>query len=99
MVETLTAVAAAIGGVISKLAEWLGINDERVKDENEIAEMEIENAKLKRKYIEENAKLDYEASEARAKAAEKDKYTNEERIAFLQEYKDKQDKIAKNNLD
>lgn len=99
LVETLTEVAAAVGNVVSAFMSWIGLEDERVEAENKIADMQIENAKLNRRYIEENAKLDKEASDARAKAAEKDKYTNEERIAYLQEYADKQEQIAKNNLD
>jgi len=98
-VETLTEVAAAIGEVVSAFMVWLGIEDERVAAENHIAEMEANNAKLKRQYIEENAKLDQEASDARAKAADKESYTAKERLAFMEEYGEKQKKIAENNLD
>lgn len=98
-VEVLTKGAAAVGNFVSEIMKWMGINDKRVKDEQSIAEMEINNAKLKRDYVVQNSELELEASEARAKAAEKDKYTAQERIAFLQEYKSKQDQIAKNNLD
>lgn len=98
-VEILTKGAAAVGEFVSEIMNWMGINDKRVKDEQSIAELEINNAKLKRDYIVQNSELELQASEARSKAAEKDKYTAQERIAFLQEYKDKQDQIAKNNLD
>ena len=98
-VEVLTKGAAAVGNFVSEIMKWMGINDKRVKDEQSIAEMEINNAKLKRDYVVQNSELELQASEARAKAAEKDKYTAQERIAFLEEYKAKQDQIAKNNLD
>jgi len=83
MVEALTRVAAATGEAISGFMEWLGINDERVKAENKIADMEIRNQELKRQYIEENAKLDKEATDARAQASDKENYTAKERLAFI----------------
>lgn len=99
LVEVLTEVAAKIGNVISKFAEWAGINAKRVKDEQSIAEMEKTNAKLKAKYIEENSALELEASDLRDEAGKKDIYTAEQRIKLLQEYNKKQEKVAANNLD
>lgn len=97
-VETLTKVAAAIGSVVSGIMEFLGIANEAVKLENEIADQEQANDELRRKNIVENARLELEASEARAKAADKEKYSNEQRLAFAKEYATKQQEIAANNL-
>lgn len=97
-VEILTKAAAAIGGLVSGIMEFLGIAGEAVKLENEIADQEQANDELRRKNIVENARLELEASEARAKAAEKDKRSSEERLALMKEYAAKQQEIAANNL-
>ena len=98
-VETLTKVASGIGGVISAVMDFLGIASEQVELENQIAEMQADNAEKHRKNIVENSKLELEASEARAKVAEKDKYSAEERLKFAKEYAEKQKEIAANNLE
>ena len=97
-VEILTKAAAAIGGLVSGIMEFLGIAGEAVKLENEIADQQQANDELRRKTIVENARLELEASEARAKAADKEKYSNEQRLAFAKEYATKQQEIAANNL-
>ena len=98
LVEVLTKVAGAIGGAISSFMQFIGIAGEAAALESTIAEMEQANDALRRKNIVENARLDLEASEARAKASEKDKRSSEERLALINEYAAKQQQIAANNL-
>jgi len=98
-VEVLTKGAAAIGEFAGSVMKWLGISDQRVEDENKLAEMQIQNAELNRKYIVENSELERDAMHLKSEAAKKDQYTAQERLDMLQEYSDKQKQIAANNKD
>lgn len=99
LVESITAGMAVIGSAISGIMEFLGIAPEMTKAENEIADLQASNAEQHRQNIIENSKLELEASEARAKAADKEHYTAEERLAYAKEYAEKQKEIAANNLE
>lgn len=96
-VEVLTGVAAKISAVIGAIMDFLGIGNEMKDLEGEIAQMQEENDELHRQNIVRNSELELQASEARANAADKEKYTNEERLKFAKEYQALQLEIAKNN--
>ena len=59
-----------------------------------LAKAENDIIKRERLFTVERAKLEAEVSELKAKAAEKDKYTNKERLAYLDEALKKEKKIA-----
>ena len=67
--------------------------------EKELTKAEQDLAKRKREILVENKKLELEGSEARAKIAEKDKYTAEQRLAFLNTYTANYKKQLENNLE
>lgn len=97
-VEVVTAGMAWVGNAIGGVMEFLGISNDMIKAEIDIATLEQSNAEEHRRILTENAQLELDASEARQKAADKDKYTAQERLKFAQEYADKQKEIAANNL-
>lgn len=97
-VEWCTKGAAAIGVLVSSAMKFLGIQQELVSAENELADLRQSNQELERQNIVNNAQLELEASEARAKAADKENNTNEQRLAYAKEYAAKQQEIAANNL-
>lgn len=99
LVESITKVLSVMGQVTSAIMEFFGIADEQVKLENDIANMQASNAEKHRENIVKNAELELEASEARAKAADKENYTNEERLKFINEYAEKQKELAANALE
>ena len=67
--------------------------------EKELTKAEQDLAKRKREILVENKKLELEGSEARAKIAEKDKYTAQQRLAFLNTYTANYKKQLENNLE
>lgn len=94
--------ANALGKVGEQITEWLertGHMTDKMRENQRIAKEEIALRQRERDIRVENAKLEMEASEARARAAEKDKYTEQERIAFLEQYRDKEKQIADNELE
>lgn len=100
-------------GVLLKLAEKIPFVGEKIKEMNEANQeaIEIEKAKYEltkrtRKFNEESAEAELKVSDLRNKAAQKDKYTTEERIAFLEEaiaietkMAEEKEAIAKKNLE
>lgn len=100
-------------GVLLKLAEKLPLVGEKIKEMNDANEeaIELEKAKYEmtkrtRKFNEESAEAELKISDLRNKAAQKDKYTTEERIAFLDEaiaietkVAEEKEAIAKKNLE
>ena len=84
--------ANSIDNAFSKAAE-------AVKVETELTKAEQDLAKRKREILVENKKLELEGSEARAKVAEKDKYTAQQRLAFLNTYTENYKKQLANNLE
>lgn len=100
-VEILSKVAAGIGSAMSAIAKFFkgdSYDNSLVGKMNEIAELEDTIQENHRNNMVENARLEMEASEAREKAANKEQYTNEQRLAFAKEYAEKQQEIAANNL-
>ena len=89
-------------GVLLKLAEKIPFVGEKIKEINDANQeaIEIEKAKYEltkrtRKFNEESAEAELKVSDLRDKAAQRDKYTTEERIAFLEEAIAIETKVAK----
>lgn len=89
-------------GVLLKLAEKIPFVGEKIKEINDANQeaIEIEKAKYEltkrtRKFNEESAEAELKVSDLRDKAAQRDKYTTEERIAFLDEAIAIEKKVAK----
>lgn len=103
--EEWNAWADAIGGVIDKLGEWYAIVSDDAKQARQLV-TDIDNLQeAERAQQVASAKTAQEVSELRAKVAEKDKYTAEERrqyleqaIALEQKNLDEQTKIAEERL-
>ena len=96
----------ALGVVVVKVVEgimsavkWIGeaLSDsyaDAAEKAEKLAKAENDIIKRERLFTVERAKLEAEVSELKAKAAEKDKYTNKERLAYLDEALKKEKKIA-----
>ena len=96
----------ALGMVVVKVVEgimsavkWIGeaLSDsyaDAVDKAGKLSKAENDIIKRERLFTVERAKLEAEVSELKAKAAEKDKYTNKERLAYLDEALKKEKKIA-----
>ena len=96
----------ALGMVVVKVVEgimsavkWIGeaLSDsyaDAAEKAEKLAKAENDIIKRERAFTVERAKLEAEVSELKSKAAEKDKYTNKERFAFLDEALKKEKKIA-----
>ena len=88
VVEGIMSAVKWIGEALSdSYADAAGKAEKLAKAENDIIKRE-------RVFAVERAKLEAEVSDLKAKAAEKDKYTNKERLAFLDEALKKEKKIA-----
>ena len=87
-----------IAWVVEKItdltAKWFKQNTV-IADNVAIQEKQIELEKFHRENLVKSAQLEYEISELRAKSADKIKYTAKERIAFLEEAKNKELKLSK----
>lgn len=101
----LTKIFQWLGGALASAAEWLGkmadrlgIVNEKMKNEQQIVKDEIELQKERRRVNEENADLELEIAQLKAKASEKDKYTAKERKAFIEESIALERKLADNNI-
>ena len=97
--EALGMVVVKVVDGIAKGVEWIGkmlsnSYASAVDNANKLAKAENDLIKRERAFTVERAKLEAEVSELKAKAAEKDKYTNKERLAFLDEALKKEKKIA-----
>lgn len=70
-----------------------------MEDRKKIAEDEIKLDDKRRDNIKKNANLEKEAAELRANAADKDKYTAQERLTFLEQAEQKELEIANNEVE
>ena len=97
--EALGEVVVKVIGGIAKGVEWIGkmlsnSYASAVDKANKLSQAENDLIKRERAFTVERAKLEADVSELKAKAAEKDKYTNKERLAYLDEALKKEKKIA-----
>lgn len=85
---------------VAKFLGYITEEDEALMEKHiEIAQKENELDKQRRETDKANAKSAAEAANLRAKAAEKDKYTAAERLAFINKAADEEEKIAQRNKD
>ena len=92
IVSRYCVVSSSIENAFSKAKATVAVEKELTKAEQDLA-------KRKREILVENKKLELEGSEARAKIAEKDKYTAQQRLAFLNTYTANYKKQLENNLE
>ena len=88
-----------VGQQFTKLLDKLNIGVEKRRVRLELAEEEMRLDKMEREYMVANAKMEMEASELRSKAADKIKYTAQERRKFLEEAIEKEKQINANELE
>ena len=91
-------VVKVVDGIMSAV-KWIGkalsgSYADAAKKAEELAKAENDLIKRERAFTVERAKLEAEVSELKSKAAEKDKYTNKERLAYLDEALNKEKKIS-----
>lgn len=95
-------IAEGIGRFAARLIESIPALDkvnERMKVRNELAEREIELNKQTRQTSIDVAQEELAISELRAKAAEKDRYTASERLAFLEEALTREENISRHKYE
>ena len=88
-----SAVAWLVEGFSSLVSAIMGTTD-AMQEHQRIAQMEIDLAQRQREATMKNAEAERDAAKLKAQAAEKDKLTNEQRIALLEEAAKKENEIA-----
>ena len=83
LVKVITAVANAITAVVSKLGEWLGLSKDNIDANQELVKSVDALEEKEREYTVGSAKRSAEISELRAKAADKEKYSTQERLRYI----------------
>lgn len=96
--QTLGKGIAWVGEQFTKLLDKLHIDEERRKNRLALTEDEIDLQRRERATMIENAKLDEQISELRAKAADKETYSAAERRKMLEDAITKEKQIADNEL-
>lgn len=84
---------------MGKMADKLGLVSEEMKEHQAITEEEIALQLEQRKVNEANADSQLEIAKLKAQAAEKDKYTAQERLNFIEEAARKEKEIADRNIE
>lgn len=90
-----------IAAVVTKLTDWadkLGLITEAMKTEQELTKAEIALQMREREVIQENADSQLKVAKLRAEAADKTKYSAQERIELLEQAIAEEDAIAKREL-
>ena len=91
-----------IAAVVTKLTDWadkLGLITEAMKTEQELTKAEIALQTREREVIQENADSQLKVAKLRAEAADKTKYSAQERIELLEQAVAEEDAIAKRELE
>lgn len=83
--QGLGSALAWVAGKISGLLEKWGLMNESMRERKALAEEEIKLTKQSRENIIANAEAQRDSAELRQKAQDKEKYTAEERVAFLEQ--------------
>lgn len=102
IVDVFLSAAQSVAGLVGAFLDFIGVGDsinQNSKDYIELEKQKLDLANKERSDLVENAKLSMEASDLRAKSAQKDKYSAEERIQFLNEAIDKEKAMADNELE
>lgn len=90
---------ANLGNAIVNLLDKWGLLPESFKERQKIAEDEIKLTKKQRDNITKNADLEKEIAKLRADSADKNKYTAQQRLDFLEQAMKKEEEIAKNEYE
>ena len=101
IVDVFLSAAQAVTGLVGAFLDFIGVGDsinQNSKDYIELEKQKLDLANKERSDLVENAKLSMEASDLRAKSAQRDKYSAEERIQFLNKAIDKEKAMADNEL-
>lgn len=103
--DAATRAVQAIGGALADAANWIvdlldkwGLLNSEARNYQGLESASQAVRDLARRNIEENAKLQRDADEHRAKSADKEKYTAQQRLAFLKEAQREEKAIMLNNL-
>lgn len=102
IVDVFLSAAQAVTGLVGAFFDFIGVGDsinQNSKDYIELEKQKLDLANKERSDLVENAKLSMEASDLRAKSAQRDKYSAEERIQFLNKAIDKEKAMADNELE
>lgn len=84
---------------LGKMADKLGLVSEETKEHQAITEEEIALVQKQREVNEANADSQLEIAKLKAQAAEKDKYTAQERLKFIEDAARKEKEIADRNIE
>ena len=102
IVDVFLSAAQAVTGLVGAFLDFIGVGDsinQNSKDYIELEKQKLDLANKESSDLVENAKLSMEASDLRAKSAQRDKYSAEERIQFLNKAIDKEKAMADNELE
>ena len=83
VVKGVTALANGLTNVLTKFGKWIGLTKESVDANQDLVKSMDALEDKEREYTVESAKRNSKVSELRAKAAEKDKYSTQERLTFI----------------
>lgn len=98
VMQALAGQLAKVGEWLTKIVEKLGLMSDEMKARKAEAQERIQLMKDTRAVNEANAESEGKIAELRAKMAEKDKYSQKERLAFAQQWKEELMKIEERNL-
>ena len=98
MVSMIADAIAWLMDMIEPLLDLLGIEIEVLNTERKIADQQITNTQMQRDMLVQNAQLELEVAELKAKAAQKDQYNAETRLKLIEQAGEKQKQIAANQL-
>lgn len=93
--------AEAVSKFVGRLLDYLGVSNsinQTSRDYIELEQKKLDLENKERSNLVGNAKLSNEASKLRQQAAQRDKYTHEQRVKFLDEAIAKEKKMAENEL-
>lgn len=85
LVKAVTGVANALTGALGKLGQWLGLSKESIDANQDLVKSMDALEQKEREYTVGSAKRNAEISELRAKSADREKYSTQERLAFVDE--------------
>lgn len=85
LVKVVTGVANALTGALGKLGQWLGLSKDSIAANQDLVKSMDALEDKEREYTVGSAKRNAEISELRAKSSDREKYSTQERLAFIDE--------------
>ena len=83
LVKVVTGVANALTGALGKLGQWLGLSKDSIAANQDLVKSMDALEDKEREYTVGSAKRNADISELRAKSADREKYSTQERLAFI----------------